>query len=332
MTAHGDRVLFACGATPRAEALAELLRSRGCEVERVATVADVLAAGEAQALVVDEDLAGEGGGLGLCEELRDAGVATPLVLCAGAPDLELVRRADRLGVLAVIRSYDPRALVDVLERCSGHGGSRRRHFRSYSVGRFCARRAVLDLSLFLEAGGVAPAHRLRVLCAVAELIDNVQHHAYPDAECGSFSVSAEIARRAVNVAVVDAGTGFDADRARLDSVPAALPARRRRVVGEPADGGLARAARLSETLAVASDDRGSTVELAFELTPSVVCDDGAGSPESVDVSHPRELRALVASLREGDAGWRIPPALALTVDRLLGGARGRGLDRTEVVH
>jgi anti-sigma regulatory factor (Ser/Thr protein kinase)/CheY-like chemotaxis protein len=322
------RILFACGESTRSDALAVVLEANAGVVERVADVAQATAARDADILVVDEFLADHASGLDLCEALRNAGVSLPFVLMARNADFELCRRAYRLGAVDVVGHFDPEQLVRAITGVTAvddiRDGSCRRHEQRYTANEFAVRRALQDLTAFLEVGRVAPAHAARIACAAAEVLDNVHRHAYGhtrEHEAGAFSVQADLRRASVRLTIRDFGSGFDLEAVRLDSVPAPLPGPRR--LDDEHVGGLVRASRLSEALKLDSGADGSTVELTFELTLSAIGAD-TDSDRSVSSSdfHPGPMRSLVASLRQGTAPWdQVPSALTLTLDRLLGGAR-----------
>jgi len=322
------RILFACGESTRVDALSQVLEANAGEVEHVADAEQASAARDADILVVDEYLADQASGLDLCEELRNAGVTLPFVLVARDGGFELCRRAYRLGAVDVVGHFEPEQLVRAVTSISQadelRDGSCRRHEQRYTANEFAARRALQDLTAFLEVSRVAPAHAARIACAAAEVLDNVHRHAYGKNQkhgTGSFSVLADVRRASVHLTVRDFGSGFDLDAVRLDSVPAPLPGARR--ADDERLGGLVLASRLSESLKLDSGADGSIVELAFELTLSAVdCDSESDHGVSTNDFHPGPLRNLVASLRQGTAPWeQVPPVLTLTLERLLGGAR-----------
>jgi hypothetical protein len=134
-------------------------------------------------------------------------------------------------------------------------------------------------------------------------------------------VRAEVQRTRVIVVVEDTGKGFDPLRVRLDRVPAALPrARGAAPVVNPSSGtGLGRVERLCEEHAIVSGADGTRVELVFELTPVRFDEEGEhlGQTDFID---PERARSLIATLRAGRADLSaVPPALALTIGRILGG-------------
>jgi anti-sigma regulatory factor (Ser/Thr protein kinase) len=170
----------------------------------------------------------------------------------------------------------------------------------------CAR-AVRGLLAFLVVEGFAPAARARIAGAVAELLENVTRHAYPDAD-GRFRIQAELAGRRLTVEVADDGAGFDA--ARFGN-----PALR-----DPASSGLARARSLAESIGVASrPGSGSAVTLGFVAASAIFGDERGVDLSELDYLEPALARRVLSRVRdaEGAPQFHLSPALAVCVGRFL---------------
>ena len=122
----------------------------------------------------------------------------------------------------------------------------------------------------------------------------------------------------MHLEIVDQGRGFDAQRARLERVPAALPGARRGRSAPSSSTGLGRVERLCEACEIDSGPGGTRVRLFFELTP-VRFDEEAEHLSQTDFLDPSKARELVASLRRGDDLSRVQPSLVLTIGRIIGG-------------
>jgi anti-sigma regulatory factor (Ser/Thr protein kinase) len=172
-------------------------------------------------------------------------------------------------------------------------------------------RAVRGLLAFLVVQGFAPATRARIGGAVAELLENVVRHAYPDGD-GPYRLRAELAGRRLSVEVADDGAGFDATRfggqARL----------------EPACSGFARARALAEHLGIASRTGfGSSVTLEFAASSAIFGDERGIDLSELDYLEPALARRVLEQVRETGSGepFHLSPALAVCVGRLLSAPR-----------
>ena len=331
-------VIFAADPGPRIHALAEVLIHRGHSIARVSGMREILEAGVAHAgvLVIDSvgrpetKRADEERATQLLSEIGQAGVSIPTIVIANEPGFEFCRLAVELGAADIVSSaFDPSGLVDAVEGAIDPNRrdpqELRNHFVEYSIADDDVEFALAQLDSFLDASDVAPPHRVRILCATAEIIDNARRHASTDDGRGSFSVEASIRRTRILVTIRDGGNGFDADSARLDSIPAPLPRPRlakrnsiRRVETLP-DSGIARSSRLSEGLDVRSDSTGSVVELEFELTP--VRFEQHLFP-SISSLVPDRIVALAREVHVGRKDTEsLPSVMALTMCRLVGRVR-----------
>ncbi|MEZ5977619.1 MAG: ATP-binding protein [Planctomycetota bacterium] len=172
--------------------------------------------------------------------------------------------------------------------------------------------------------GLGLAVRARIGTAVAEILDNVVHHAYPGADgsaSGEGRVVVLVARdaNAVRVTVRDFGVGADAGtlRAALAPPPGLF------ALGVVPTG-LRRAKSLSDGLVARSDAFGTRVHMRFAVHGA------AWDGEEIDHSDDdfltaRTCRSLVTAIRSGaDVGTaHLPPHLAVVIGRILAGAPGR---------
>jgi anti-sigma regulatory factor (Ser/Thr protein kinase) len=155
--------------------------------------------------------------------------------------------------------------------------------------------------------GIGPACRARIATACAEIIDNVNTHAYPNTT-GEITISASKSGRDLHVSVEDLGIGLNR-RPSLD--PKTEQAR---------STGLTRAASLCESLEVDSIPTvGTCVELTFCIYQ--VFFDGQDQVDLSDLDYlpPATARALLERIRtDGDQdAFYLSPALTTTVGRLL---------------
>jgi anti-sigma regulatory factor (Ser/Thr protein kinase) len=244
------------------------------------------------------------------------------------PSFEDMRRAIELGATdMIVRPLEAGELTRALERALAARAPRPRidvapgaHscVRSYSSDESTVGRAAREISAFLVNEGVVNAHRVRIASALAEVVDNACRHAYPGGG-GEVVVRAEVQRTRVQVSISEQGGGFDAARARLERVPAALPGARGASRSSSSNTGLGRVERLCEHSELASGSWGTRVELSFELTP-VRFDEEAEHLAETDFLDPSRARSLINALRKGRTDLSsVPPAMALTIGRILGG-------------
>jgi anti-sigma regulatory factor (Ser/Thr protein kinase)/CheY-like chemotaxis protein len=326
------RLCIAYGDEPsrRAALVSEILREQGHEVVSHEDQEAFLSEPEPDLYLLGPALADGTRGLALLEALRRAGRSAPIVLLDEKPSFEAMRRAVELGASdLVVRPLDAGELGRALERAHAARAPRPRidvepgaHacVRSYPVDASTVGRAAREISAFLVNEGVVNAHRVRIASALAEVVDNACRHAYPG-RAGEIIVRAEVQRTRVQVSVTDQGRGFDTARVRLERVPAALPGARgaRQGSSSSSDTGLGRVERLCEHHELFSGPQGTRIELTFELTP-VRFDEEAEHLAETDFLDPERARSLVDALRKGRTDLSgIPPAMALTIGRILGG-------------
>lgn len=176
--------------------------------------------------------------------------------------------------------------------------------------------ALRALGAFAIAGGIPPASRTRALSACCEILDNAcRHGSRGRGEC-TVEMQASLAGEDLRVVVRDDGLGFDARSALLDDVRGqASPAH-----APHTQGGLSRAAALSEELRIDSDSHGTEVSLAFR-TYGAAFDQHQLDLSDRDWLDPATARAVLHALRDGDSPSELAlsPAMAVTVGRLLAG-------------
>jgi CheY-like chemotaxis protein/anti-sigma regulatory factor (Ser/Thr protein kinase) len=310
------RVLIACADAPLREHLGAQLRA--CD-HRAELRADAESAGRCalpDVLVADLALPGAGG-FELLEQLGASGV--PGLLLAGMPSADDWRRALQLGardllvkpvrasefVLAVERAAEPFESEPVPSGLRG----------SYPASARGVQAAVSALAAFALRRGIGPTPRVRIASACCEILDNARRHAYPSAP-GALHVDAQVRAGELCVRVRDEGCGFAAERALLEL---GRGAGHGRSAGEAR--GLARVAALAERMRIESGARGTSVELSFDLTPSLFEEERELALTELDWLDPVTARSALRAIRRGDAqsACELSPAIAATLGRLLAG-------------
>ena len=340
MTQARFTIAYADSPSHRATVVTELLRARGHTVEIYAHARTCLAAGEPDVYFVARTLSDGGDGLELLESLRQKGTSAPIILLDERPLFDDMRRAIELGATdVVLRPLEEGDLDRALSRASTRLAAARTATATsserppvfectYACDESTVGRAARELSAFLVNEGVANPHRVRIASAVAELVDNAYRHGY-SLGAGKVRVRAELRRTRVELLVEDSGGGFDVERAKLESIPAALPRPRasRSALSRSStnsstpslDGGLGRVARLCERHTLSSSAGGTRAELTFELTPVRF----EKEPEHLfetDFLDPARARSLIAALRRCQSDLSgVAPGMALTIGRILGG-------------
>jgi anti-sigma regulatory factor (Ser/Thr protein kinase) len=216
----------------------------------------------------------------------------------------------------------PRARVEPVDDASGSRAAHRLEVHADVGGQSRALRWLTSLGV---CWGLGLAVRARIGTAVAEILDNVVRHAYPNGHASARDerprVVVLVARdaNAVRVTVRDFGVGVEPHVLRAAIAPppglfalGVLPS------------GLRRATCLSDGLDAKSDAFGTRVHMRFETHGSAFT--GAGTDHSDDdYLTARAARALVAAIRSGDdsGSQHLPPHLAVVVGRILAAAPGR---------
>jgi CheY-like chemotaxis protein len=299
------------------EAVAGILRRAGHSVATAARAEEALGLGMPDVVVCAVELEGMDG-LALLEALRRRGEGVRAVLMTALPNLDDCRRALRLGAAELlVKPMDPLELVSAVE-----GGpplaplpaDGLRFHRALGATIEEAELAARDLVAQLVRWGIGPTARVRLATAAVELLDNAVRHAYPlgPGAAGPIEVEARCDGRQIELAVRDRGIGFEAP-------PGDSP-----VLRDPARSGLARAAALAEDLRIATaPGAGTAVDACFAVYRSAFDERGAIDLSELDWLTPGMSRRVLEILRAGRAeeAFHLSPAMAVTVGRLLSGAR-----------
>jgi DNA-binding NarL/FixJ family response regulator len=296
------QILVALGDEGLGLELVEALASVGLRAQRVAHLREGLAAPLPAILVTDDVLPGAPP-LELLRELRQRWPQLESLALLHEPDFHVARQAFALGahdvlpapfeVDAVVEQLEN--LVDQVESCDEHEFSFRGAATEATV-----RAALRAWLAHLCQCGIGSATRARAVSALAEVLDNVRRHAYPQSS-GEFQVGARRSGSSWTLFVRDAGVGFE----QATCSHAA---------------GLSRARALVEDLRVRSlPFLGTTVELRFEHQPLTFDFDGHLDLSESDYLEPAIARRLLVAARSGQPlpPHALPPALAVCVGRLL---------------
>jgi anti-sigma regulatory factor (Ser/Thr protein kinase) len=292
------------------------------------------------ALLVAADVAG-GTGWELLERLC-RGPFAPVALVYAADSAALVRRAFRCGALDAWPGRPSGLEVTPLLR-SALGARQQRSQPGLlelemDTSVDSERLALRHLGALGQHSGLGPAARARLLTAAAEMLENCRRHGYPQDPNGSVRLEARGEQGQVVVSIEDRGQGFEPDVVDSDQQHccrdlADFPAGR-----AYAAGGLVRAQALCERFEVASDPgQGTRVELTVRGYPAAFGSaedsffdafDESVAPLLVDFSDhehfaPSELRRLLLAVGRGggEPAQALPPALAVTLGRLLNAGR-----------
>ena len=298
----GVQILVACGDEHLAAQLVDGLASVGLRAQRVTHVREGLAAPLPGILVIDDVLPGAPP-LELLRELRHRWPQLESLVLLHEPDFHVARQAYALGAQDVLPApTDVDEVVEQLELLADEA-------ESINEDEFCFRASATDENVrealrawlaHLCQHGVGAATRARAVSAVAEVLENVRCHAYPE-RAGDFQIGARRSGSSWTLFVRDAGLGFE--QATL-----------------PSSGGLARARALVEDLHIRSlPFLGTTVELRFVHQPIAIEFDGQLDLSESDYLDPATARRLIAAARAGHPlpPHALPPALAVCVGRLL---------------
>lgn len=316
-------VLYVSDGGPRVQALTEVLRNRGHQVHSAHNLREILLAKESHVLVLDVAHREEEQALQLLEEIEHAGSELPIVMICAQRSYELCRGAAQYGVPALIQeAFAPTALTNAVEHCaddhSPDAPARIGHSGSYLSASQESHEALQGLVRYLDQACIPAAHSARVLAASAELLDNVERHAFE--EDGEYQVQAQLRNSRLWISVSDSGCGIDRGAAQQEATAPALPfSRKIKAISKGVPlvfGGLSRVARLADRFELIAQEQGTCVELEFELSP-VAC--ATGELPQLQSLQPESVRSLVRRVETGRlAIGEIDPILALTVQRLVG--------------
>jgi CheY-like chemotaxis protein len=288
-----------------ANAMACALQSRGHDVSIARNVREALGLPRPEVLVADPELPGLSG-LDLLEEYRRTGHAPLTVFISSSPSLESCRRALRLGAREFLsKPFRLEELIHAVE--ATRAPARLLFVRDYRATRSNIEACLRELAAFALQRGVGPTCRARCCTALGELIENVIQHAFPFDE-GEFQVTATVDERDLVVTLSDSGVGFDVDDVLSNYLLD--------------DGGLARAAALSEKLdLVGGLGLGTTATLSFGAYHVDFAGADAVDLTELDFLEPETTRQVLSTVRmaESEGFLQLPPALAVVVGRLLAG-------------
>lgn len=291
-------------------AVAAVLRRRGHVVDTAASVDQALAASAPDVLVSALSIAGMSG-FDLLTALHDRGARPRTVFVTGEPSLDDCRRALQLGVAEfLVKPFRLEELVRAVELPPRVAQRSNGFERAYPSTPACVEIAARDLAAFALRCGFTPTSRARIASVTAELVDNARRHAYVHSR-GKVRVEAAIEERELVLRVRDEGLGFDpavAERARSAA---------------PAQQGLARAAALADDLHVeTSSGAGTQVTARFASHRVDFDEEGVVDLSEHDFFTPDLARRVLHAVKKEETAalFRLSPALAVSVGRMLAGA------------
>lgn len=291
-------------------AVAAVLRRRGHDVATAATVEQALASPTPDVLVSELRL-GARDGFELLAGLQARGARPQTVFVAGEPSLEDCRRALQLGATEfLVKPYRLEELVRAVELPPRPAQRAEGFERAYVSTPACVELAARDLAAFALRCGFTPTTRARIASVAAELVDNARRHAYVHSR-GKVHVEAALEERELVLRVRDEGLGFD---------PATAERAQR---AAPQQQGLARAAALADGLHVETQSgAGTRVTARFASFRVDFDEEGVVDLSEHDFFTPDLARRVLHALRKEETAslFRLSPALAVSVGRLLAGA------------
>ncbi len=250
------RVLLVDDEIALASALATVLAEDGHDTDVATSVADAEARFRARRfdVVVTDLRLPDGSGLDLLTRLRATGAPFHAVVATGLGGYEDALGAIRLRVGAFLTK--PFAIAE-LRAAIAEAAAAPSPERETSVDARSAEAGVGDaiaaLGERLDALGVAPAARLRVLSLAEECLRNAARHAYPE-EPGPLRATVEREGDQLVLRVADRGCGFDVAAALAEALAA----------GRDRDPGLLRLHREADGVRIDSRaGQGTEVTLRF---------------------------------------------------------------------
>lgn len=302
-----------------AETFRSVLEQRGHLISHVQNLQEARYAGRFDVLIHDLDVQDEAPSddvFAFLNERNQLGLNSRAVVLTARPTAEVFKRAllsgnaqillkpvalDRLVALVEDReSGDPAGLNSQTPATeAAHQDNPFEFQKHYSLERGMMERCARDLCGYAMRIGVGPSGRARIASAVSEILDNSRRHAY-EYEGGRVLVTAFAdAGKRVSIVVQDFGLGFALDEDR-DAF------------------GLARASALAEGLRIDSSvGSGTRVELEFEVWPVRFEGEEIIDLSELDWLPPALTHKVLSRLEKGESPFRLSPALAVTVGRLL---------------
>lgn len=291
-------------------AVAAVLRRRGHEVETAASVEQALSACAPDVLVSALSL-GAKSGFDLLSAMQASGARPQTVLVTTNPSIDDCRKALQLGVAEfLVKPFRLEELVRAVELAPRRTPRADGLERTYLSTPACVELAARDVAAFALRCGLTPTSRARIASVAAELVDNARRHAYVHAR-GTIHVAAAIEERELVLRIRDDGLG-----ATAETVTRARHA-------APSQQGLSRAAALADELHVESDPgRGTTATARFASYRVDFDEEGVVDLSEHDFLTPDLARRVLHALKKEETSglFRLSPALAVSVGRLLAGA------------
>lgn len=316
-------VLVVTPEVPVGRAITAHLERAGHAVTHVASPEEALRATEPEILIADLELSGPGGegpesGFELLAALRTLGASPKTILYSSGPTVDVFRRAAVMGDVQIL--LKPVHLDRLQSAVRDFAGTHDETFEEdaeseeprleagYVSAPDCVELCARDIAAFCLRVGIGPSGRCRIATAVAEIVENARRHGYAD-RVGTIAMSAVVEDRDTRVVIHDLGRGFESSQVVADALM-------RR------EGGFARAASLAEDLRVESrPGDGTRVELTFSAFPVKFDEEDYVDLSELDYFGPELAKKVLSFLEDedGESPFRLSPALAVTVGRLLAG-------------
>lgn len=317
MTQGSLNVLVVTNEDAVANAIASFLRHRGHIVTSAENASEALRLPQPDVLITDLEVDGPSDGFDLVSEMRGHGRAPRAILYTECPSVDIFRKAAEIGdtrvllkpieldrlIESVENDFD---LDDDLEEFEDEESPRLE--AGYMSTPDCIDASARDVAAFALRLGIGPSGRCRIASAVAELMENARRHAYAD-KLGTIALTATTRGRIVEVTIHDLGRGFEASTVVTEALLSG-------------HGGIARASSLAEDLRIESTPgSGTRAFLEFSAFPVKFDDEHIVDLSELDFLPPDLAKKIVTFLEseEGESPFRLSPALAVTVGRLLAG-------------
>jgi len=321
---NAPTVLIVEGRTT-ASAMRSALNQRGFAVRTARTIEEALTQDCPDVLVVETELP-DGSGHDLVASLRARGGNPRTIFVSARPTIEACRQALLLGAVDFLaKPVRLEELVHAVEKAGQTSPPTRdsegKATRTRSAAHVFERTfgtteddidtASRELASYLVLIGAGPSCRARLVSAVTELFDNVRRHAYVDArEKDGFRVRVDADQRYITVSVEDWGAGFDTAEVSEYAFES------------PTHNGFARCACLAEDVRLESHlGDGSYITLRFAAYRVDFDEDDHIDLTELDYLTPELARRVLETLSDdsGDDPFRLSPAMAVAVGRLLTG-------------
>ena len=301
-----------------ANAIASFLRHNGHIVTTAENAREALRLPQPDVVVADLTLgtSDQDDGFKLVRQMRGKGSAPRAVLYTESPSVDIFRVAAELGETRIL--LKPIELDRLLESVLDDGDDddfdsdeleeAPRLEAGYTSSEDCVEASARDIAAFSLRVGIGPSGRCRIASAVAELMENARRHAYAD-KLGTIALTATTRGRILEVTVHDLGLGFDANRVVADAL----------LSGK---GGFSRTSSLAEDMRIeSSPGNGTRAVLEFSAFPVKFDDEHIVDLSELDFLSPELAKKIVTFLEseDGESPFRLSPALAVTVGRLLAG-------------